>query len=435
MTPGELSRAAVGRGWVVVGGLVGLAAFIWLVPLQLGWYVRGNLGDVGLYRDAARRMAVGELPYRDFALEYPPGAAGLFLAAWPWPGAYSVAFSGLMLAALIVTAVAVFATARALGFSDLRAALSGGAVAVAPPLLGSFVEARFDLALSAALAVALYGAVTRRFTIAWGALALGVLIKLVPLALIPVLLVYHAHVRGVRRAMTSAAVSLGVVAVVFVPFLVAAPGGTLDLARYHLERPLQIESAGSAALLALDQAGVLGLEVTTSFGSQNLVGAAPSAIAMLSSAVLVGLLCAIAVSLFVNLRGVRAPADARLFVVAALATLIALLVAGKVLSPQFLVWLLPAAFLVPGQRGRWVAGLAGLAFLLTQAYFTALYWDLVDLSSGPVALLVLRDLTLAALLVAAWPRSATVPRTSEGDVARQGRPMRSLALAALERDP
>jgi hypothetical protein len=430
VTPGQLTRAALARSWVVAGGLAGLAALVWLVPLQLGWYVRGNLGDVSLYREAAGRMASGELPYRDFALEYPPGAAGLFLAAWPWPGPYSVAFSGLMLAALIVTAVAVFATARALGFSDLRAALAGAAVAVAPLLLGSFVEARFDLALSAALSVALYGAVTRRFTIAWGALALGVLIKLVPLALIPVLLVYHAHVGGVRRAMVSAAASLGVVAAVFVPFLVAAPGGTLELLRYHLDRPLQIESAGAAALLALDQVGLLGLDVTTSFGSQNLVGAAPSVVAVLSSAVLVGLIATITVSLFVSLRGQSAPTDARLFVVAALATLIALLVAGKVLSPQFLVWLLPAAFLVPGPRGRWVAGLAGLAFVLTQAYFTALYWDLVDLSTGPVALLVLRDLTLVALLVVAWPRGMTARRA----MPRHDMPARSLAFATPARD-
>ena len=84
---------------------------------------------------------------------------------------------------------------------------------------------------------------------------------------------------------------------------------------------------------------------------------------------------------------------------------VALLVTGKVLSPQFLVWLLPVALLIPGAKGLRVGALVMLAFLLTQAYFTALYWDLVALEAGPVWLLVARDVVLVALLVTVWPRT------------------------------
>ena len=45
------------RPSAVALGVVGLAAFVWLVPLQLGWYGGGSLGDVPLYQDVAARMA------------------------------------------------------------------------------------------------------------------------------------------------------------------------------------------------------------------------------------------------------------------------------------------------------------------------------------------------------------------------------------------
>ncbi len=404
-------RLGAGDWWrsplALAAGISALAAFVWLVPLQLGWYGAGTLGDVPLYRDAAAQMASGALPYRDFALEYPPGAAAIFLAAWPWPGPYSAAFSGLMLAALIVTALAVVGTARALGYGRRRVAAAGAAVAVSPLLLGSFVETRFDLALAAALAVMLYGATTRRFGLAWGALAVGVLIKLVPLALVPALFIYHRRVRGGRAASVGAGASLGAVALAFVPFAALSARGTFELAQYHLDRPLQIESGGAAVLHALNQLGLLGLDVTTSFGSQNLVGTAPEIVSAISSVLAVALVGAIVVIVAIRLRRASPPEDARLFVVAVASTLVALLVAGKVLSPQFLVWLLPVALLVPGAKGLRVGALVALAFLLTQAYFTALYWGLVDLDPGPVALLVLRDVTLVALLVAVWPRWRT----------------------------
>jgi len=127
-------------------------------------------------------------------------------------------------------------------------------------------------------------------------------------------------------------------------------------------------------------------------------------IAGISTAVLIGLLCAIAWSLWIGLRRARAPGDARLFVAACAATIVALLVAGKVLSPQFLIWLLPVVFLVAGRYGPAAFAIAAAAMLLTLAYFPNRYWDLVALEPVPIGLLVLRDTALIALLAACWPR-------------------------------
>jgi hypothetical protein len=387
--------------WLVVA----LAIVVWLVPLQLvGFYDQGGITDIPTYRDVYDRISDGQVPYADFSLEYPPLAAGLFWLAGALPGSYEVAFSSLMLVCLCATALGVLALGRELGLAPQRQALAAGAVAVSPLLLGNMLQTRFDLALAALLAWTLWAAAAGRFRLAWGLLATASLLKLIPLALVPVLLIWQRHRAGARAALAGLAACLAVLAVAVVPFAVASPSGTWDLVEYHLDRPLQIESTGSAYLLGLHALADIPITVENSFGSQGLEGTGPAVIAGISTAVLVALLCGIAWSLWIGLRRARAPGDARLFVAASAATIVALLVAGKVLSPQFLVWLLPVAFLVAGRYGAAAFGIAAGAMLLTLAYFPDRYWDLVALEPLPIALLVLRDTALIALLAACWPR-------------------------------
>lgn len=385
--------------------IVALAVVVWLVPMQLaGFYDGGGITDIPTYREAYDRISDGQVPYADFSLEYPPLAAGLFWLAGALPGQYEVAFSGLMLACLCATALGVLALGRTLGLDVRRQALAAGAVAVSPLLLGNLLETRFDLALAALLTWTLWAAAEGRFRLAWGLLGAATLLKLVPLALVPVLLIWQRHRAGARSAWAGLAACLAAVAVVIAPFVLASPSGTWNLVEYHIDRPLQIESTGSAYLLGLHALADIPITVESSFGSQGLEGTGPAVIAGLSTAVLVGLIGGIAWSLWVGLFRARAPGDARLFVAASAATIVALLVAGKVLSPQFLVWLLPVAFLVAGRYGPVAYAVAVGAMLLTLAYFPDRYWDLVALEPFPIALLVLRDTALIALLAACWPR-------------------------------
>jgi Glycosyltransferase family 87 len=391
--------------WLLPGLVVALAVVVWVVPMQLvDFYDQGGITDIPTYREAYDRISDGQVPYADFSLEYPPLAAGLFWLAGALPGQYEVGFSALMLLCLCATALGVLALARTLGLDQRRQLLASGAVAVSPLLLGNLVETRFDLTLAALLAWTLWAAAAGRFRLAWGLLAGSTLLKLVPLALMPVLLIWQRHRASARAAWGGLAACLAVVAVAVTPFAIAAPSGTWEIVEYHLDRPLQIESIGAAYLLGLHALADIPITVENSFGSQGLDGTGPAVIAGISTAVLVGLIGTIAWSLWIGLRRARPPGDARLFVAACAATIVALLVAGKVLSPQFLVWLLPVAFLVAGRYGPAAFAIAAGAMLLTLAYFPDRYWDLVALESGPIALLVLRDTALIALLAACWPR-------------------------------
>ena len=389
---------------------VALAIAVWVIPLQLGVYADSVISDIPVYQRAYDAIAGGGIPYVDFSFEYPPLAAGLFWLAGVLPGPYGVTFSILMLACLCATVVGVIELARAMGLDGRRQTVAACLTAVSPLLIGNLVETRFDLVLAAIVVWMLWAAATERWRLVWGLLAAATLLKLIPLALIPVLIIWQRHRGTARGAWAGLAASLGAVAVVLAPFAIMSPSGTWDLARYHLDRPLQVESTGAAYLLGLHAIADVPVTIENSFGSQGLEGTGPAVIAAISTAVLIVLLIAVAWSFWVGLHRARPPGDARLFVAASASTMIALLVCGKVLSPQFMVWLLPVGFLVAGRFGPAAAIVTAGAMLLTFAYFPHSYWDLVALHDGPIAILVLRDSLLIALLACAWPRPSIAGR-------------------------
>ena len=53
---------------------------VWGV-LHVGWYAHGQITDYGDYQRYGDSVVTSHaVPYRDFALEYPPGALPLFVA-------------------------------------------------------------------------------------------------------------------------------------------------------------------------------------------------------------------------------------------------------------------------------------------------------------------------------------------------------------------
>ena len=72
---------------------------------------------------------------------------------------------------------------------------------------------------------------------------------------------------------------------------------------------------------------------------------------------------------------------------------------GKVLSPQYLIWLVPLVALLEGRRLAVACGLLATALGLTLVFFPQRYFDYVE-QRQLAWVVVLRDLTLVALAAA-----------------------------------
>jgi hypothetical protein len=95
----------------------------------------------------------------------------------------------------------------------------------------------------------------------------------------------------------------------------------------------------------------------------------------------------------------RGPASREALVRSSAAMLCAFIAFGKVLSPQFPIWLIPIVPLVRGRRGLLASALLGVALLLTQTWFPFRYFRLaLNFEEGLSWLLLARDLTLVVLV-------------------------------------
>jgi hypothetical protein len=400
---GKLVRAVSGRAVAVA--LAGLAVFLasWAL-LHVGFYERDQIRDTPVYQGYGDRMVDGEMPYRDFRLEYPPGALPTFalpsVTASEGDGsAYRRGFETLMWISGAICLLGVMATLASLGASRRRFLAASGFVALAPLALGSVILSRFDLWPAALTALALALLVSGRGRLGLGALGLGAATKLYPALLAPLAIAYLWRLRGRREALVGAAVFAAAAAVVIYPFAVLSPDGVWEVLDRQWSRGLQIESLGSAVLLAAHHVGGLGIEMEASGGSQNLVGTAPDVFAALHSIAQVVAVAAVWVGFAAG------PVDRERLVRCSALVVCVFVALGKVLSPQFLIWLIPLVPLVRGRRGLAASGLLGVALVLTQLWFPYRYWDFALEFDQVSSWLVLgRDLVLLALVAAlAWP--------------------------------
>jgi uncharacterized membrane protein len=327
---------------------------------------RGALVDWPTYETYADRILHQSLvPYRDFAVEYPPGALAAFvppafLGDYPRAFAWEMALLGLLLVAVV---------------AYLRPA-AAFYVALAPVLVGSLILSRFDLWPALLATAALVALVSDRHALGWALLGAAIAAKLWPGVIVPPALAW-----SLRRGRTRAPLAgLAVVGVVFGAFAVVAPHGLWASLRGEASRPLQIESLAASFVTTFGHPRVI-----TSHGSQNVAGY--GALGVATSALQVAALVAV---------WIAAARDERPLLRYAAASVCAFAAFGKVLSPQFLIWLVPLVPLVRGRRGYAGTALLTLALVLTQVWFPAHYWSYVDGFSRAWVVLA-RDLTLVAL--------------------------------------
>jgi uncharacterized membrane protein len=369
-------RAA--RRLVAVGTAVAVFIGCWVV-LHHWFYAHRPLTDTPIYQGYGNAIDHGLVPYRDFPVEYPPGALPVFVAPiylYGYSG-YAQVFGWLMAAfgvGCILVAALAGARWRALAV-----------IAVSPLLIGSMALSRYDFWPTLLVIGALAAFVHDRHRWGWIALGAAVATKLFALVLVPIAVVWTVRRRGRRELAVSASCGVAVAAAAALPFLILAPRGLWHSVSGQASRPLQIESLAASVLTTFSHPVVI-----NTHGSFNLAN--EDRLASLTTV----LMLAVLVALWVGFA--RGPATGDRLVRYTAACICAFVALGKVLSPQFLIWLVPLVPLVRGVRGIVASLLLVAAFVATQIFFPQRYFEYVFHLHLAWVVLV-RNLILVALLV------------------------------------
>jgi hypothetical protein len=215
----------------------------------------------------------------------------------------------------------------------------------------------------------------------------------------PIFLIYyfrnHQYKLILRGVITFAVVSLAIL----LPFLITSPANLWTLYSYHAQRGLQLESIYSSFLLAADTLGLISIEVFLNFGSWNVANHIGDIIAKLSSYVLV--VCLLASYWLIYSRAKTDKPGILQIGASALLVVAVTLIASKVLSPQYIIWLIPFLIFATG-RWRYAIRAAFIAVgIITYYIFPWRYLKLIALEPGEVGVLLIRNILLIILALLA----------------------------------
>lgn len=401
LTEGTLAgRARLLRTWwplpVVLAWLGSRLLVLWLLDGRHAW-VTGDLEYFSASLDAVPQVGLAAT-----LVEYP--LPGVVVVAVPWllvewlglPGTYE----GVVIGFSLVADAAFTALLAVLGGRGRDAGLLVWLLAV--PLLGATVYARFDLVPGLLAGVAfLLLATWPRLAGALAAVATG--LKLWPALLLPAL----TAPRGTRSRALAGVTATGLLLVVGTVTLAGVPRLFTPLT-WQSERGLQIEAVAATPFMLARLVAPGSHQVAfTEHNAFEVSGPGVGEVLLVTE--LLGLLLVPALLLLwwaAWHRGRFLTTDAVAWM--CLAAVAGFMVTSKVLSPQYLLWLLPlaaAALTVVGSRElrTWAWGLL-LTTAATQLVFPERYADLVDPTvAGPWGTwaLVLRNSLLLGLAAAA----------------------------------
>ena len=337
---------------------------------MLGW---GTGFDPDWYLHYAQQWQSGSA-YVASQPEYPPGAFPIFLLPLLVGGAarYRLVFAIEMACFDLAACVLVLKCAALRAGGSWRAVRAAGLYTLVTAALYPILYTRFDLVPATLVLAAIYCLHRRRLPASAVLLGAAGAVKLWPLILVPLWLGWAARRGGNRRIVVAGLWVAAGALTASLPVLPLARSHALSFLRYYTARGIQVESTWATLALVLGHLGLTSVRSTFDFGSFQVAGRVPSAFAAISmtlTVVLALLPQMLAIALWFRSRAVerRDGLSDRSLEHAVLGSTIGLLMAGKVLSPQFMLWIAPLLALT-------AEGPADVIFVLTTGVLTTVVY-------------------------------------------------------------
>ncbi|NEO86533.1 MAG: DUF2029 domain-containing protein [Spirulina sp. SIO3F2] len=415
-------------------------AFLGLFILINHTILRGQwIRDIELYFEYSRNILAGQIPYFDFAAEYPPAAflpmlppqllaqesldqyrvwfavencilvclgaiLGLQLESnsapklniqfkvwrrlkWILPLAISAVLvfwlSPLLFLALIILPLIVGITRSTRLTSQQKQTL--GVYGIYILILSPLWLWRYDIFVAVIILLSLVSLRQSRFVFSGLCVGLGILAKLYPVMMLPPIALYLLVQRAYAQLLKFGLAVVGICGLGTLPFLLVDRHQFFSFLGYHQERPLQLESLPAGVAILLHQLDILDVEKILSHSSESLVFPGDRLILSLLPIIFVVGCCLSSGWLgycFSKQYQKQTQIPLMWLMESCLLLHLVFMLSNKVFSPQYVIWLLPF-MICASQRSRiiflWVC-------LLTILVYPTFYAQL--LSSPMVALLL-----------------------------------------------
>lgn len=316
----------------------------------------------------------GEIPI----MEYPPFAL-VFMAIpriFGWTAeSYNVFYVIEVFIFMVIGLIYTDKLAEHYGRSRKGAMLAYSVLIV---LLLEFVTDRYDIFPMVLTLMSVYYFVKDRYVWAFVLIAVGMMTKLYPAMLFPIYFLLFAAKSEWKEAFKGTLVFIIATLAIVVPVMIVEPNMIYNFLNYHSDRPLQIESVAASIIYPFAMMGLTTVWITNaadpgSFGSDNLMGNVPDAVAGILTPVMVaGVLLVCFAFAFLYHRGGEGQ-RLKVFGCAVAAVMLVFMVFGKVFSAQYLIWAIPPiVFLLMFEEKtlhNTLFKVTAVSFILTQANF------------------------------------------------------------------
>jgi hypothetical protein len=370
----------------------------WL-PL-MGAFDDGWQGDTSIYRDDSNAILQGKAPYQQVTIEYPPYAIPIFLAPQIFGSSgYLDGFKFLAACCdIVIRGLLFWIGTRQFGGVRRWAPLVCYVTAI--PFLRDFLLQRYDLWPSLICLGVVFSFCKKKFGLSGFLIALGIGVKVYPALFALPLLILAWRVGRAKRF--SVGLSAGLAPMVLLAFLMP----WWRFAALQGARGLQAESFFASLVWGLHRIGLADANWIYVFRWFEVQGPLASLVLPLARLIFVVALvvsacvCCLAAN---RLQSLSVGRLARLLLV----PLLAFVAFNQVLSPQFMIWLLPLAGLATLEGNYWPPLAVVLATMLTPIIFPSFGDDYSrGLKGWETLILIIRNLTLAGawiiLLVEHW---------------------------------
>jgi len=354
--------------------------------------------DVTIYFTSAKNILAGQLPYRDFFFQYPPGSALFFIPSALNAKSAGQFFANFKIEIFILNWVMLAATAFIalhIGQSLNRTLLL---YTLAIPAIGSMLWQRYDVAPALIVVLAFAAWLKGWREVTWLLLGLGTVMKIYPGLLAPLFGIAEYRAGGIRRAGRGIAIFGALVALGFAPFFIAAFEETAGIFLSQSGRGFEIESVGATLMVV---AGWLGLPAQAIYRRRLNTWDIDSPAAGALQILFLGLEAA--ATLFVYWKcwksGDLEKSQPHTLIRFAFALIALNLLTTKVFSAQYVIWLFPIALLAGKNKLNVMAILFLMAAALTQWMFPFSWEALKQLAPFTTVALLTRDALVLGMIV------------------------------------